>query len=107
MIPKHLYTLLWDTNPETFDPGAHSVYTINRVLEHGDEAAVSWLLGEFTIERIRDALRTDASLSPRSADFWALVFDVPGSEVAALDHADDALAAGRRAADVPRRMRLL
>ncbi len=84
MIPKHLHTLFWDTNPETFDPGLHPVYTIERVLEHGDEAAVSWLVGEFTKEQIRDVLRIDASLSPRSANFWALFFDVPRGEVAAL-----------------------
>ena len=87
MIPKHLSSLFWDTNLETFDPTAHPVYTIERVLEHGDEEAVSWLTGLFTTAQIHDVLRTDQHLSPRSANFWALFFKLPRHQVAAL-HAD-------------------
>ncbi len=84
MIPKHLRSLFWDTNLENFDPAAYPIYTIERVLEHGDEDDVAWLLSIFAREQIRDVLRTDLRLSPRSANFWALVFDVPAPEVAAL-----------------------
>ena len=69
---------------EKFDPTAYPVYTIERVLEHGDEEAVAWLLGIFTKEQIREVLRTDQHLSARSANFWALFFELPSCEVAAL-----------------------
>lgn len=84
MIPKHLHPLFWDTDLETFDPAAYPVYTVERVLEHGDEDAVSWLVGVFAMERIHDVLRTDTHLSARSANFWALFFNLPACEVAAL-----------------------
>jgi hypothetical protein len=84
MVPKHLASLFWDTNLDTFDPAAHPRYTIERVLEHGEEEDVAWLLRLFTREQIQDVLRTDRRLSPRSASFWALVFNVPAPEVAAL-----------------------
>ena len=77
-------SLFWDTNLEAFDPTSYPVYTIERVLEHGDERAVSWLLGLFTTEQIHDVLRTDPHLSPRSANFWALFFKLPSHEVGAL-----------------------
>ena len=84
MIPLIFRPLFWDTNLEEFDPAAYPVYTIERVLEHGDEEAFRWLLGSFSSEQIRDVIRTDRHLSARSANFWALVFEVPDSEVAAL-----------------------
>ena len=84
MIPQHLQPLFWDTNFENFDPMAYPVYTIERVLEHGDEGEVAWLLKIFTEQQIRDVLRTDCHLSPRSATFWGLFFGLPIHEVAAL-----------------------
>lgn len=84
MMWQDLRPLFWDTNLEKFDPTAYPVYTIERVLEHGDEEEVAWLLRIFTKEQIRDALRTNWHLSPRSANFWALFFGLPTHEVAAL-----------------------
>jgi hypothetical protein len=83
-IPAHMRPLFWDVNPDDFDPSVYPQYTIERVLEHGDEADVAWLVQHFTREQIRDVLRTDANLSGRSAQFWALVFELPAGEVSAL-----------------------
>lgn len=84
MIPRHLRPLFWDTDVEDFDPHAYPVYTIARVLEHGEENDIVWLRREFTVAQIQDVLRTNHHLSSRSANFWALVFDLPAHEVAAL-----------------------
>lgn len=84
MTVSHLQSLFWDVNVATFDPAAHPRYTIERVLEHGEDEDVAWLTGLFTTDEIRDVLRTDHRLSPRSANFWALVFKLPASDVAAL-----------------------
>lgn len=87
MIPQHLRSLFWDTNSDTFDPIAFPVYTIERVLEYGDEDDVVWLRRTFTREQIVDVLRSDRRLTPLSANFWALVFGVPAHDVAALANA--------------------
>jgi len=84
MIPQQMRSLFWDVNPDDFDPSAHPRYTIERVLEHGEEADVAWLVRCFTREQIHEVLRADRHLSPRSAHFWALVFEVPPDDVAAL-----------------------
>lgn len=84
MIPRRFRSLFWDTRLEDLDPLKYPRYTIRRVLEHGDGAAVAWLLGVFPREGIRDVLRVDDRLSPRSATFWALYFDLPADEVPAL-----------------------
>ena len=85
MIPSNLQTLFWDTNLETFKPEAYPDYTIYRVLELGDDEAVTWLRQTFSEPEIRRVLSTERRLSPKSANFWALVYGVPSREVAALN----------------------
>ena len=85
MIPSNLQTLFWDTNLDTFTPEAYPDYTIFRVLEFGDQAAVNWLRQTFSEEEIRRVLSTEHRLSEKSANFWALVYKVPSHEVAALN----------------------
>jgi hypothetical protein len=84
MIPRHLHTLFWDTNLDTFNPEAWPEYTIFRVLEYGNEEAVAWMRRTFPEAEIRRVLASERRLSPKSATFWALVYEVPSREVAAL-----------------------
>ena len=83
-IPQHVRLLFWDTDVDTFDPAAYPTYTIERVLEFGDERAVDWLRGLFTREHITSVLRTDRRLTRLSANFWALILGVPAEDVVAL-----------------------
>lgn len=85
MIPCNLQTLFWDTNLDTFIPEANPDYTIFRVLELGDEAAVKWLQQTFPEGEIRRVLKAERRFSEKSATFWALVYGVPSREVAALN----------------------
>lgn len=85
MIPQNLRSLFWDTNLDTFDPTAFPDYTIFRVLELGDEVAVHWLRNSFAESEIRRVLRSEHRLTPKSANFWALVYGIPSQEVAALN----------------------
>ncbi len=84
MVPKELAHLFWDIDLTTFDPLAYPDYTIFRLLEYGDGNAFRWLGATFAEDDIRRVLRTERRLSPRSATFWALVYGIPKSEIAAL-----------------------
>lgn len=84
MLPDPVRRLFWDIDTGTFDPNAFPQYTIERVLEYGDAPAVEWLRSLFSTEAIASALRNSRQLSPRSANFWALILDLPRSEVRAL-----------------------
>jgi len=86
MIPNYLQTLFWDTNLDHFKPEAHPDYSIFRVLEYGDEEAVTWMRRTFPDSEIRRVLCTEHRLSRKSANYWALVYGVPSREVAALDN---------------------
>lgn len=84
MIPQNLRSLFWDVNLDSFNPASYPDYTIARVLEYGDEEAVRWLRETFTEEAIKRVISNERRLSPRSANFWALAYGIPSSEVAAL-----------------------
>ena len=84
MIPSNLQTIFWDTNLQTFQPEAYPDYTIFRVLEYGDEAAVTWMRQTFPESEVRRVLSTERRLSRKSANYWALVYGILPHEVAAL-----------------------
>lgn len=69
---------------ETFAPETYPDYTIARVLEVGDAEAVAWMKAHFDDESIKDVIRRDQRLTPRSANYWALVYQIPAHDVAAL-----------------------
>jgi hypothetical protein len=85
MIPQSLQPLFWDVDVERLDPGAWPEYTIFRILEYGDEDAVAWMRRLFSEAQIIQIIRNERRLSPRSANFWALVYGISERDVAALE----------------------
>jgi len=84
MIPNDLRSFFWDVNPDHFNPREYPEYAIARILELGTEAAVAWMKATFTEEEIKKVIREHRHLSPRSANYWALIYGIPTEEVAAL-----------------------
>ncbi len=84
MIPQQLQSLFWDVNLADFRPAAYPEYTIFRVLEYGDRQAVRWMREHFSESQIKQVIRSERRLTARSANFWALVYHMPASEVTAL-----------------------
>ncbi len=87
MIPKELQSFFWEIRADDFDPSKYREYVIGRILELGTEPAVSWMKATFAEEDIKKVVREDRRLSPRSATFWAFVYDIPVEEVTALKSA--------------------
>ena len=84
MIPEHLRPLFWDLGLQNLDLESYPEHTIARVLELGDEPAVAWLRETFPRPAIEAVIRSERRLSRRSANFWALVYEIPSEQVAAL-----------------------
>jgi hypothetical protein len=71
--------LFWDVNRDNFNPAAYPDYTIARVLEWGGEHAVRCMKETFTEAESKRVIATERRLSPKSANFWALVYGIaPG-----------------------------
>ena len=84
MIPNNLIPYFWDIETQGFDPAAYPEYSIARILELGDEESVAWMKATFAEGQIQEVVRNERRLSPKSANFWALVYDIPRQDVAAL-----------------------
>lgn len=84
-IPKYLNYLFWDINIESFDPLEYPQYTIGRFLEFGDEKGLAWIKETFSEEQIKSVIKSGRRLSPKSANFWALVYGIPRCEISILN----------------------
>ena len=84
-IPKEFQKYFWDTDITKIDQEKHQTYIIERLLEHGDEKAVQWLVSQFPEQTVIQILKTTRSLSQKSANFWSLIYGVPKDQIRCLN----------------------
>jgi hypothetical protein len=65
--------LFWDTDSSRLDLQQNKEYIIERVLELGDENAVSWLVSCYHRSEIKKVLAASRRISRKSANYWSLV----------------------------------
>ncbi|HCS49953.1 MAG TPA: hypothetical protein DIW61_17580 [Candidatus Aminicenantes bacterium] len=65
--------LFWDTDSSRLDLQQNKEYIIERVLELGDEKAVSWLVSRYPRSEIKKVLAASRRISRKSANYWSLV----------------------------------
>ena len=75
-IPKDLYWLFWDTDPQKIEIRTFSKYIIERVLEFGNCQAFRWLQLVFPTKKIIEVLYTSRALSKKSKIFWEVWFSL-------------------------------
>jgi len=80
-----LRKLFWDVKIENIDLGAHAKQIIERALEYGDAKTIGWLKKTYPREEIIKILKASRNLSPKSANFWALIFSVSEREILCLN----------------------
>lgn len=81
MIPQFLHKHFWEVDASKADIQKRAHYIIERLLEYGDVDAVKWMVRTYPKKTIIEVLKTSRALSKKSANYWALVFDVPKSEI--------------------------
>ena len=83
-LPKFLKKYFWDVDFRKIDAQARSQYVLGRLLEYGDEKAISWMRKNFAKPQIEDVLFHYRSVSPQSANFWAVIFNINKKKVLCL-----------------------
>ncbi len=73
MVDDVVKKYFWDTDATALDISIHKRYIIERILDMGDEQAVSWLRQTFSKYDILDVLNKSKRLSEKSRNFWKLV----------------------------------
>jgi len=81
VIPVWLKPYFWDTKIETLDLQKNRVFIIERLLNTGDEKALSWVFGSYSHGAIRDAVQTSRGLSLKTARCWQNYFDLKEEEM--------------------------
>jgi hypothetical protein len=83
-IPDFLKKYFWDIDFGKLDIRSHPHYVLSRILEYGDEDAIAWMRENFTRDDIAYVLFHLRTVSPMSANFWALVFGIDRKKILCL-----------------------
>lgn len=83
-LPPCTHRFFWDIDPASLNVDDYRVYVLERLLEYGDPPSVKWMLANFPRDTIVAVLQTSRRLSPLSANFWALYFDLDREQVPCL-----------------------
>ena len=80
-LPSPLKSYFWDVNLEDLNLKRHSRFIIERILEYGDQEAVKWMQENYEPQKIKKVLKNSQKLSKKSANYWALVYDLDEDKV--------------------------
>ena len=83
--PRFLEKYFWDVEFKKISLERSRIYILKRLLEYGDEKAVSWMRKNFKHSEIKDALCNYRGYSQKSANFWAFILDVKREKVKCLN----------------------
>lgn len=82
-VPPSLNRYFWDVLPQNLTR-KHKQQIIARLLEYGDREAMLWCKEQFLKEEIKGVLKTSKNLSKKSANFWAIIFNIPPQQILCL-----------------------
>ena len=77
-LPLFLRPFFWDVDFRTLSIAKSAYFIISRLMEHGDEAAMIFLLKTYSRKEMINVLKKSRSLSRRSRNFWRIFFDLKG-----------------------------
>ena len=83
-LPAYLNKYFWDVSFEKIDLDRSRTYVLKRVLEYGDEKAVQWMWDHYKRSEVTDALCRFRGYSRKTANFWALILNLPRRKVLCL-----------------------
>lgn len=83
-LPAFLKKYFWDISFEKLSLKKNGPEIAGRILEYGDQKAVDWLKKHFDKKEIAHVLFRFRFVSPKSANFWALMYDLPKEKVLCL-----------------------
>jgi len=76
--------LFWDVDFSTIDPVKNKRFVIERVLEYGDLSHFKKLKEIYSLDDIKEVLKSSKTISFKTANFYALILKVPRKEVLCL-----------------------
>jgi len=84
-LPPFLRRYFWDTDIHDLDKRKNQIFIVERILEYGDIQAAQWMDQNFSQDLIKKTIMGRRGISPRSANYWALIYNVPRNKVLCLN----------------------
>lgn len=76
MLPENLKPFFWDVNFDNLRIESKREFIISRILDKGNDLAISWLFTNFQIAEIKKAVKINLNLSTTSLNLWQRVLFV-------------------------------
>ena len=83
-LPSSFKKYFWDIDFEKLNFRKYPVYVSERILEHGNVQAIKWLFRNISKKELIKTILKTRQLSPRSANYWALILDIPKNQILCL-----------------------
>lgn len=83
-LPRYLHKYFWDIDLSSFDSLGNPLFTIQRLLDKGDQKAVKWVKKNFTESQIKETFQTMRDFSPKTGNFWQTILKLPRRSVLCL-----------------------
>lgn len=80
-LPASFKKYFWDVNFSELNLEKNREYIAERILEYGDVKAVRWMLKHIPRIVVRRVLQRSRGFSPRTINFWSLVFDIDRNKI--------------------------
>lgn len=84
MLPQELRAFFWDADTSRLDINKDWFFIIERLIDYGDDKALSWLLNTYSHEQIKKVVSTSRRLKHKTAFFWKNYFRLKKEEVKCL-----------------------
>lgn len=84
MLPKELHKFFWEHNPAKLEEKTYWYFTIERLLEHGNDQAIRWVFKHYPQEKIIEVIKSSRSISRKTANFWKNFFHLREEEIFCL-----------------------
>jgi hypothetical protein len=83
-IPQFLEKYFWDVDFLELSKEKYSQFIIERILEYGDKKEVQWMENNFSLEEIKKRVLMSKNLSPKSANFWGIIYNLNKNKILCL-----------------------
>lgn len=83
-LPKSFKQYFWEVDFEKIDPEKSAQYIIFRLLDKGNDKAISWLFKNYPKDLIKRVVTIRRGFSAKKATFWADLLEIDKRKVVCL-----------------------
>src|SRR3989338_1450938 len=88
-LPEFLRQYFWDVDFGELDGQKDAFFITKRVLDRGTTQALSWVISEYGVDKIRQVVTSTRDLDRSTANFWADMLIINKEKVPCLNRSEE------------------